>query len=411
MRQSITRFAPAAVISMALLSLVLTLGCGSGPPPTATPVATPVAQAATSVTVPMPVTRAVPVTRTVHVTVTVPIPVTRLVPSFREVTVTRIVPATVTVPVTREVPVTRIVTATPPPHTPTPDATAAAPPPTAIVATPMPTPASNATAASAPVLTPIPEPQPLRSVGNWQIYAKTYGDHTLAYAANQAIDDETDADPPILTYQCFRGQSSLFIEWHQPLFTRPDPASARHAQNPFQEYYDNNLDALVEYARELHSYISKAQILTDYQRREVAEIWTDVIREWNPDHDTQEALIENMELRSHRDLLIELSVTHENLDDANNPDRKFRIPPHYSEDYNWLVRSESKVQLYYGQVGNLKPALRKSDYPSGSNPDVTLAAIVKEPYQHADLAARWDVGGFRSMSVLVSDECQRAVSH
>ena len=282
MSQSITRSAPgsrhiatwpvpAAVIAMALLSLALTLGCGSGPSSTPTPVAAPAARAAVPVTVATPVTREVPVTRTVPVTV--PVPVTRLVPSVREVTVTRIVPATVTVPVTRKVPVTRIVTATPPPHTPTPDATAAAPPPTAIVATPMPTPAS------APVLTPTPEPQPLRSIGNWQIYAKTYGDHTLAYVENQAIEYETDADPPILTYQCFRGQSSLFIEWRQRLFTRSAPAVEHRAQNPFQESYDNNLDALVDYARELHSYISKAHVLTDYQRREAAEIWTDVIRD------------------------------------------------------------------------------------------------------------------------------------
>ena len=110
----------------------------------------------------------------------------------------------------------------------------------------MPTPASAA-AAIAP--TPAPEPQTLRSIGNWQIYAKTYGDHTLAYAENQAIEYETDANPPILTYQCFRGQSSLFIEWRQRLFTRPAPASARRAQNPFQEYCDNNRDALTEYAR------------------------------------------------------------------------------------------------------------------------------------------------------------------
>ena len=396
--------------ALSMLATAWSTGC-SGPPPTATPVAAPATRVVeVPVTVETPVTREVPVTRTVPVTV--PVPVTRIVPSVREVTVTRIVPATVTVPVTVPVPVTRIVTATPPPHTPTPDATAAAPPPTtspatatAIVATPVPTPAG------APVLTPTPEPQPLRGIGNWQIYAKTYGDHTLAYAENQAIEYETDADPPILTYQCFRGQSSLFIEWQQRLFTRPAPASARHAQNPFQESYDNNRDALTEYAQELHSYISKAQILTDYQRREVDDIWTDVTRERNPDHDTPEALIETLDLRSHRDLLIELAVTHENLAEANNPDRKFRVPPHYNEDYNWLVRSESKVQLYYGQVGSLKPVLRKSDSTSGSNYDVTLAAGVKKPYQHADVAARWDVGDFRSMSVLVSDACQRAVSH
>ena len=383
-----------------MLATAWSTGC-SGPPPTATPAAAPV-------------TAATPVTREVTVTRTVPVPVTRLVPSVREVTVTRIVPATVTVPVTREVPVTRIVTATPPPHTPTPDADAAttAPPPTtspatatAIVATPMPTPAS------APVLTSTPEPQPLRSIGNWQIYAKTYGDHTIAYAENQAIEYETDTNPPILTYQRFRSQSSLFIEWRQPLFTRPAPAVEHRAQNPFEESYDNNLDALVDYARKLHSYISKERVLTDYQRREVDDIWTDITRERNPDHDTPEALIDTLVLLSHRDLLIELSVTHENLAEANNPDRKFRIPPHYNADYNWLVRSESKVQLYYGQVGSLKPALRKSDSTSGSNYDVTLTAVVKKPYQHADVAARWDVGDFRSMSVLVSDECQRAVSH
>ena len=367
-------------------------GC-SGPPPTATPVAAPATRVVeVLVTVATPVTREVPVTRTVPVTV--PVPVTRLVPSVREVTVTR------------------IVTATPPPHTPTPDATATAPPPTtspatatAIVATPVPTPAS------APVLTPTPESQPLRSIGNWQIYAKTYGDHTLAYAENQAIEYETDANPTILTYQCFRGQSSLFIEWHQRLFTRSAPAVEHRAQNPFEGSYDNNLDALVDYARELHSYISKERVLTDYQRREVDDIWTDITRKRNPDHDTPEALIETLDLRSHRDLLIELSVTHENRAEANNPARKFRVPPHYNEDYNRLVRSESKVQLYYGQVGSIKPALRKSDSTSGSNYDVTLAAIVKEPYQHADIAARWDVGDFRSMSVLVSDACQRAVSH
>ena len=384
-----------------MLAMAGSTGC-SGPPPTATPVAAPATRVVeVPVTVETPVTREVTVTRTVPVTV--PVPVTRLVPSVREVTVTRIVPATVAVPVTR------IVTATPPPHTPTPDATAAAPPPTVTVATPMPTPASAAVAAITP--TPATEPQPLRSIGNWQIYAKTYGDHTLAYAENQAIEYETDADPPILTYQCFRGQSSLFIEWQQRLFTRSAPAVEHRAQNPFEESYDNDLDVLVDYARKLHSYISKERVLTDYHRREVDDIWTNITRKRNPDHDTPEALMETLDLRSHRDLLIELAVTHENLAEANNPERKFRVPPHYNEDYNWLVRSESKVQMYYGQVGSLKPVLRKSDSTSGSNYDVTLAAIVKEPYQHADIAARWDVGDFRSMSVLVSDACQRAVSH
>ena len=134
----------------------------------------------------------------------------------------------------------------------------------------------------------------------------------------------------------------------------------------------------MDYARELHSYISKERVLTDYQSREVDDIWTDITRERNPDHDTLEALIDTLVLLSHRDLLIELSVTHENLAEANNPDRKFRIPPHYNADYNRLVRSESKVQPYYGQVGSIKPALRKSDSTSGSNPDVTLAAVVKK---------------------------------
>lgn len=140
-----------------------------------------------------------------------------------------------------------------------------------------------------------------------------------AYANNQAIEYETDANPPILTYQRFRGQCSLFIEWRQPLFTRPAPASARHAQNPFQEYCDNNRDALVDYARELHSYISKERVLTDYQRREVDEIRTVVTREWQPDHDTPEALIENVGMRSHRDLLIELAVTHEKPGRSQQP--------------------------------------------------------------------------------------------
>ena len=88
---------------------------------------------------------------------------------------------------------------------------------------------------AAAAIAPVPEPvsEPLISVGNWQIYTKTYGEHTIAYAANQAIEYETDANSPILTYQCFRGQSSLFIEWQQRFFTRPAPASARHAKNPF----------------------------------------------------------------------------------------------------------------------------------------------------------------------------------
>ena len=60
--------------------------------------------------------------------------------------------------------------------------------------------------------------------------------------------------------------------------------------------------------------------------------------------------------------------------------------------------------MYYGQVGSIKPVLRKSDYPSGSNPDVTLAAIVKEPYQHADIAACRDVGGFQSLDIHIRDE-------
>ena len=48
--------------------------------------------------------------------------------------------------------------------------------------------------------------------------------------------------------------------------------------------------SLTEYARELHSCISKAPVLTDWQHREVADIRTDVTREWEPDHDTPEAL-------------------------------------------------------------------------------------------------------------------------
>ena len=111
-----------------------------------------------------------------------------------------------------------------------------------------------------------------------------------------------------------------------------------------------------------------------------------------------------MELRSHRDLLIALDATHENRADANNPNCKFRIPPHCNADYNRRVRSESKARMYYGQVGSIKPALRKSDYPSGSNPDATLTAIVKEPDQHDDIAARWDVGGFQSVDIHIRDE-------
>ena len=279
-------------------------------------------------------------------------------------------------------------------------------------------PAPSPTSTPAPTLTPSvppPTPAPEFVAGSWQIHSRPYiNDAALDgrpevpiiwRATNRAVQYETAGDPPVLTYQyqCRRSPQSWFIEWNQRLFTGEGSTSGyRYGANPLLDYFDRDLEALVQYAGELLAWVGRQRNLKDYQRQDVDDLWQQAHLRWSPGADTPGDLIDRVRDRTHRETLIELAVAHQKQvavdpDAGANAAPRFLGPALHTDTYNFIALSESRTQLYYGQVGDIKRYLRDDHINEQDNTDVVLYASVKEPYQHAEVTAQWVITGLRKV--------------
>ncbi len=350
------------------------------------------------------VTREVPVTQEIPVTVETlkTVEVTREVPVMQEVSVTVTVPQTVevtrevetirTMEVTREVPVTRIVAATP---GPTPEGA-----PTIVPDTPTPAP----TATPAPATTPAAAATPTPRFLSWEMEHEQSGTLERFWFRNTARDYSVGEQVPTLTYWCnTRSGRGMYINWRHPITTASSnvPSSSR---DPFSEYRDIPLYALLEYADDILEFVDDLR-LSDREQREMDEIWDRVEDRWfvgqgTPpalaDEPTPDGLVDHLENRTHRSVDIWLEFFSEIID----PDRR---PPGGPPGLatitgTWLVLSDY-TQIHGGALGELRPIIRRHydpQFDTGDTRPVMVATIIG-PGQPTRTRAEWDISGIRQV--------------
>ncbi len=355
------------------------------------------------------VTREVPVTQEVPVTVETE----KTVEVTREVRVAQEVPVTVTVPqtvevtrevetlqmveVTREVPVTRIVAATPAP-TPEGVPTVAPDPPTPIP-TAIPEPAIPAASA-----TPTPTPTQASQFLSWEMEYAHYGEREIFLFQNTALEHTAGGPEPTIIYWCdTRSGRAMYINWHQPITATASniPSSSN---DPFSQYRDIPLYALLEYADDILEFVDDLQ-LSDREQREADEIWDRVTDRWFIGSATPPALandptpsdlVDLLDNRTHRSVDINLDF----FDEIIDPEKRspHDLPPLDTISGTWLVLSD-RTQINQGSLGQLRGTIRRVYSPqfatAGTRPVMT--ATIKGPDQPAVTVAKWDIAGIRQV--------------
>lgn len=340
------------------------------------------------------VTREVTITREVPVTVetVATVEVTREVTQVQEVPVTVEVFRTVEVTrepqrveVTREVPVTRVVAATP---TIAADGASAVAPTVSradMAATPTPT--------AVPAYTPSPvavASAPDTRFGSWRMETEQYGSLEVNFFRSEAVTHESPSDAPQLTYQCDnRGGRSFYIDWYQPLATEISEFP-RYSDDPFQQFRDNDLDAIAALAGSLLD-------LTDDlpQNRDntaaLDRMWRHLERRWQLNSESSRDLVDRVRKRNHQGVSILLDFY------AESPDATRRLPfgPPVlaSIEGRWVVLSEYRTQANAGLVGQLTRAYRDISPPSvsGANTTPMVVATVVTPEQPVEIIAKWKI--------------------
>lgn len=345
------------------------------------------------------VTREVAVTREVPVIVEnrYAVEVTRVVD--REIPVTREVIEVVkitraptlrqTVEVTREVPVTRLVVATPTPISiasavDNESPTDSLPAPTTTAETPIPDP----TAAVPPTAVGTPSDR----FGMWKLAPDQhrYGDRRTIRFHNIAAQWESAPEPPIVTIQCdSRGGRTLYIDWGIQLST-DDSEFSRYTDDPFQQYRDDDLDALADLATHLLDFTNTAKVYAvDETRRN--HIWRQLERQWQLDEDAAADLVDRIRQRNHRSVLIDLAFYLEKAE----PDPRNRYGPAPTEEESsvWVVLAGERTHAQAAVVGILKRASGPNYYSLvGYDRLHTMVATVRSPEQPTAVTAKWDIG-------------------
>ena len=339
----------------------------------------------------VPVTQEVPVTvetvRTVEVTrdVLVPQEIPATVMVRQTVEVTRMVEIPQTVEVTREVPVTRIAVVTPT---------------LPVVLTP--SPADHPTTTPAPTtiptvsVTPTPMSPQTSSFINWETEYKHYGDREIFLFRNTALDYSAGGQAPVITYQCdTRAGRAMYINWHHPIAVRSShfPSSSN---DPFSQYRDIPLYALLEYADALLEFMDDLR-LSDREQRDADTIWDQVTDRWFlGDDPTPGDLVELLSSRTHRSVDIDLDIFSEII----KPDKRTPYGPPSLDTISatWLVLSD-RTQINQGSLGELRAAIRRAyshPFDTGDTRPV-MTATIKGPDQPAIIVAKWDIEGIRQI--------------
>lgn len=375
--------------SVATLGLALALACSPEPQVREVEVTREVA-VAQEIPVTVEVTREVSVVREVPVTVD----------AVKSVEVTVPPPTAETVEVTREVPVTRIVVATPTSPTAA-DATLS---PTPTAASPTATPLLQATVEpTTPTPTSTPAPASVSSndarFGAWIMDQEPviYGESTAFLFRTDAIASGISPEAPVLTYECdTRGGRAFYIDWHQPV-VGAGPGVKRYSENPFEQYRDEDLDAIAGLAGNLLGLVNDLD-LHGQNQRDRQRMWEQVARLWGIDPATSQDLITQVRERNHKTVLVQLDFFNE----PSDPDRASRYGAPIVETISewWVVAPAHRTQASASVVGQLTSAHRKLLPPailSISQPQ-NMAAMVKTPEQPFDISAKWDITGFDKVS-------------
>ena len=381
---ALTKLWTGLALGLAVPLLMMGLGCSPDP-------------------VTIEVTREVSVTREVPVTVETAktIEVTRVVEReilvttevVRTAEVTRAPTTRQTVEVTREVPVTRLVVVTPTPA-PTAPAIDNQSSPNAV---PTPTPPND------PTGTPSPDPTvtasssasgtPAERFGMWEMASDRhqYGDRTTIRFHNVAAEWEGAPEPPVATFQCdSRGGRSLYIDWGIQLTTTVAEVS-RYIDDPFEEYRDDDLDALADLALHLLDFMETAKDYAVYETKR-NQVWAQLERSRQLDENSAVDLVDRIRRRNHRSVLIDLAFYLEKADVETRS--KYGSAPNEEESSTWLVVAGERTYAQPGTVGILKRAYGPSyDSLVGYKLLHTMTVAVRSPEQPSGLIAKWDIGG------------------
>ena len=334
----------------------------------------------------VPVTRVVETVKTVEITREVP--VVEAVVTVEQIPVTRKVVAFQQVEVTREVPVTRVVIVTP-----------------ASGGASHPHPEESPTATPTPITTPAPTAAPAPAAeslyGNWQMERVSYGGRDFVSFRNAAVEYETTGNAPVVAWQCdTSGNRAMYIDWHHTLITAESNISRGYHRNPFEQYQDDDLDALVEYTANLSEFVGDLR-LSPAKRIDLDEAWNEVRNRWQLREGMPDELIRRMRARNHRSVLIDLDFYEERPD----PDKKRKYGPAVLATITskWVVLSNSRSQISAGTIGELKPTLRRIENPQPlADTTQMMTATVKEPAQPATIIAKWEINSLRQ----VMDYCK-----
>ena len=341
------------------------------------------------------VTREIPVTvetlQTVEVTRQVPVTVeierqtevTRIVETTREVPITRLIEIT-PIGAAQQVAPTGSVSASPTPPatetvTPEPDAT-----PTRAVAVP-PTPTIGPS--------PTPAPEPDTRFVSWQLQPlKHIGDVSIASFENTAREWQSSASKPIMTFECdSRSRRSLYIDWDFPLSTNASHIF-RYTDDPFGQYRDDDLDALVDMAGKMLTFINEVEFYRADSGK-LDQIWKSLQTRWQLDPENATNLVQRIEERNHRSVLI-LSAffTHRKDHEAS-----LKYGPTWIDEISstWVMLPGHRTQMDRGDVGNLRRIYRNIDasVPFSSDTERLLVATVREPQQVTPIMAEWEISG------------------
>ena len=329
----------------------------------------------------IPVT--VEVLRDVEVTreVTVPQEVPVTVETIRDVEVTREVVTVERVEVTREVPVTRLVE-TADPVVPTTEPTSAQ-----AITTPSPEPTPAPTlAAETPTATPTPSQS---RFGYWTMSNVTYGNAEMTVFQNTAQDYQSGPQPPILSYYCdTRGGRAMYIDWHHTL-AGAETGINIYAEDPFREYRDNDLYAIIDYADSITEFVDELELSRSEQRK-LEENWNRIRLEWLGHQTTATDLIDRMDTKNHRSVWIELVFFEE-------PDKvgiRYGYPQLGELAANWIVLSD-RTQMNHSSIGELRSAHRNSFVRASKRQ--MMSATVRVPEQPIIGAAKWNISGLNNI--------------
>ena len=337
------------------------------------------------------ITREVPVTvetiQTVEVTREIPV----TVETTQQIEVTRIAEVTREVPITQEVPVTRLVEAIPtvlaerPTATPEP-AASATPEPIIVDGVPTPEPTT--------AMTVTPTPEPVTTFDSWRMRSAPaeFGHTTVVHFENIARKWEAGAEAPVLVYECDNRQGrSMYVDWYFAVSTQQS-YYPRYSNDPFHQYRDEDLDALVNMAGRLLGFVEQAEI-NRVDAGQLEQLWKSLRTQWRIDPDNAADLVDRVRERSHRIILVAAEFY------THRPDHPAgqKYGPTLVDDItgDWVVLPGHRTQMNAADLGSIRRAYQNVEGAASprTKTDRLMIARVQEPEQVGSIMAEWEITG------------------